>query len=363
MAKIKVIITCLLLILTTSGKSQVDDFKKITHQFKNALKHQFKLPLIYKDDDDFIVELAPISLLLEEKKITLKSPIPNGERPISFTVIYEENLVSLFEKGNFVCYQLSDFARNKDLEKVLNTKKMEYHWVTKDKIYGLYKEKIWFLNQLNNWQLVEADLPLNHQVKLYEDTAYLCYSGCRGEWGGTIYFYNKSNGNTYFTEATCANSIVKTKEGYQVLSHLRHMSGHSDLQLIENPEKLTNLKDLQLKDKRITIGSMDTSNHAKTISDFYSISIFSSFKWNDKTHYVVSWKGSTFLAEINGNHIKIVDPLFNSDLIASRPITTQYNDSTVLINLGYYRSTDKEELFMILIKDNQVIRIHWNTKY
>ena len=47
--------------------------------------------------------------------------------PISYSVIYDDRLVSLFQNGVFVCYSLDSFERDLDFEKKLNTQKFNHH--------------------------------------------------------------------------------------------------------------------------------------------------------------------------------------------------------------------------------------------
>jgi len=59
--------------------------------------------------------------------------------PKSFSVIYENSLVSLFENGKFACFKLDSFKRNRKLENELNTKKFKYHWIIDLFINGMEK--------------------------------------------------------------------------------------------------------------------------------------------------------------------------------------------------------------------------------
>ena len=69
-----------------------------------------------------------------------------------------------------------------------------------------------------------------------------------------------------------------------------------------------------------------------------------------------------FLAEMENNTVKIVNPLFNSEIIAHKPVTTIYSDA-ILINMAYYRIGRDREVTCILIKDDELIKIDWNKKY
>ena len=43
--------------------------------------------------------------------------------PKSFSTIYKDNLISLFDNGKFVCHNLKENSRNEELENNLNTQR------------------------------------------------------------------------------------------------------------------------------------------------------------------------------------------------------------------------------------------------
>ena len=206
---------------------QTPDFDTLLAKLRERLEYddyKVKLPVIYKGED-FKVSISESSLGFNEKEIVLVNPKRDSTFPLSFSVIFNENIVSLFEPGIFVCHKLTNYSRNEELEKVLNTKQFEYHWLIDNKLYGLSNGKYWLLDSLNNWVKTAQQIPFDKKPKLFENKEYLAYCDCNGEWGGTVYFYNRTNENIYFTEATCANSIIETNKGYNVLSHLGHGIG------------------------------------------------------------------------------------------------------------------------------------------
>ena len=77
----------------------------------------------------------------------------------------------------------------------------------------------------SNWQKYSKEFLLPKQPKLFEDSEFIVFRDCYGEFGGTVCFFDKANGETYFTESTCANSVIKNDDGYLVLAHLGHFMG------------------------------------------------------------------------------------------------------------------------------------------
>ena len=344
--------------------NNVVNFDTLINHFKEySYKNDtIKLPLIYKNNNYKIV-LSDNPIFVNLDDTVLKNPFGN-KYPLSYSVIFHDNLVALFEPGNFACYKLPSLERNIKLERKLNTKKFQYHWIFGNKLIGQYNNENYFFNTDFDWEPYHDVIPLKKQPKLFEDDKYIIFTDCHGEWGGTVYFYNKSTQIIYFTEATCANTIINRDKKYFVLSDLGHMSGNSDLKEIDNPEKLPTVNENRINKtyKGQALGYTDSSRQTKSIFDFYSIQIFSSFPCLGKTFYLTNWRERTFLAEIRDSTLSIVNPLFNDDLYTHRPMTTTYDKST-LINLDFYGIAGEREVSVLIIDGNKVTRIDWNEKH
>ena len=283
--------------------------------------------------------------------------------PKSFSVIYENSLVSLFENGKFACFNLDSFERNRKLENELNTKKFKYHWIIDGNLGALSGKTIYKWNR-KKWVKFRNNFPLKNQPKLFEDNEFIIYGDCHGEWGGTVYFYEKITSKTYFTESTCANSVIKSINGYEVLAHLGHGGGSAEIKLIKNPRKLTLAKDKEINTtvKGEALGYTDKSNAFDKKIDFYGVQIFSSFTFKDKELYIVHLSDLTFIARIKNNQIEIVNPLFFNDLYTHDPITTQYGNYT-LMNLDHYGTGLYREISVMIIDGNKITKLDWNEKH
>ena len=371
--KMKIISICFTLLtfcLTVCGQpktKQTDNsvkFDIIIKHFKerNYSQDTIRLPLIHQDKDYKIV-ISDNPIAFDLKETVLKNPI-DSKYPISFSIVYQNKLVSLFEPGTFVCYSIPTLSRDTEFEEKLNTKKFQYHWLLDNKLVGLSDGKYYYLNSDNIWLDYTVSVPFTSQPKLFEDSNYISFCDCQGEWGGTVYFYNKTTKKIYFTEATCANSILKKGNEYLVLSHLGHMMGTTELKAIANPDKLSlvDLKNTNKTFKGQALGYAENSKGAKIIFNYDDIQIFASFTYQGKTIYLVYWKDETFLAEIKNNAIQIVNPLFNRELYTHHPVTTNY-DNTILMNLDFYGIAKEREVSCIIIKDNQLIKLDWNEKH
>lgn len=285
--------------------------------------------------------------------------------PRSFTVIYQDNLVSLFDKGKFVCHSLKDNSRNKKLERNLNMKRFKYHWVVDGKLYA--KSKAFLFSGLyewngTKWEKSNIKIPIDDQPILFSDEQYIVYRKCSGEFGGTIYFYHRGSQETYFTESTCANTVVKKNGQYHILAHLGHMTGTSEIKIIDKPKNLGKAKKNQLKIRSGELGYQDESNAYKKKLDLLDIQLFSTFSIVNRQLFLAHLNESTFLAEIDETEIQIVNPLFNNNKYTHDPVTRTYGKYT-LINMDHYGTALDREVSLMIIKDNKITLLDWNENH
>ena len=314
------------------------------------------------------VEISDNPIMLKTKEIILENPYRNGY-PVSYSVIYQDRLVSLFESGQFVCYSIPSMQRDLLFEEKINTKNFDYHWVIGDRLVGISKEQYYYLDSDNKWIRNKEYFPLINQPILFEDASYIVFSDCEGEFGGTVYFYNKATQKIYCTYATCAYTVYMKEGKYYVLTELLHMMGNSGLTEISNPDHLTPI-DLETIRKHPrgrevrAIGYSDKSNASRNVFNFFEIGFLSTFDYNDRTIYLTHLPrlNRTFLAEVENNTIKIINPLFNSRFYYNEKVTTLYSN-TILINGTHYQTARYREVSCVIIKGDEFIKIDWNKKY
>jgi hypothetical protein len=373
-----IVILTLGTILQSFGQTGQNDDRELEEFYKliksrpiysslhETLKQDSIGPVVFRDVD-YQIRLADKGLNLEENLVVLKNPHSDSDFPLSFSVIYKDRIISLFEPGKFACYDLS-MNRDLELEKKLNKMTFKYHWIIDNKLVAKSGGTLYTWNDDNEWESFQKKNPMNKQPKLFEDDRFIVYFQCQGEFGGTIYFYDKQSKNVHITEATCPNSVLKQNGKYLVLSTLGHMMGSVDLKSIENPTMLPRLKDIKKSKlsemQKYNIGYADSSNYAKNVFEYYDMLAFSSFVKDDKVVYWVHWKNFNFLAEINNNVISIVDPLFmNDEIYTHNPVTTMYNNGLVFINLDFYGIGGEREVSFILVEKDRITKVDWGQKH
>lgn len=371
----------LLAYLSVIGQSTESDnsvsFEKLIQKFKESWRD----PMSGQTDDpihrkslyktkDFNVSISANPIAFDTVHFVISNPYFTDDfddyddnyinYPVSYSVIYDDNLISLFRNGKFVCHEINQMTRNLDYERKLNTRKFKYHWIINQKLHALAGNSIYVWSN-DQWIRTKIKIPLENQPIIFEDNDFIVFGDCAGEWGGTVYFFDKNSGETYFTESTCTNSVFKLDGSYFVLAHLGHMMGSSEIKSISNPRNLSRAQKGEINKPKdgITLGYTDKSEAYQKFLDLYGIQLFSTFKYTDRQLYMVYLKELTFLAEIEGAEIKIVHPLFDKGIYTHDPVTNTYGDY-ILMNLDFYGTALDKEVSVIIIYQNKIVKVDWN---
>ena len=79
--------------------------------------------------------------------------------------------------------------------------------------------------------------------------------------------------------------------------------------------------------------------------------------------YLLDMKDDTFLAEIENNTIRIINPLLSKRIRNYGTTITNY-EGTIIVNLKYYLDSGKyREYACNILKDNKFIKLDWNEKH
>lgn len=331
---------------------------------------------LYKTKD-FNLTISKDPIYLETDQRIIKNPFFTDDfddyddnyinYPVSYSTIYDNKLISLFRNGRFVVHDLEGYSRDTKFENGLNTKKFSYHWVIDGKLYA--RSKNWLFSRLmvwskGKWEKADINLPIKKKPVLFDDEKFIVFNDCFGEWGGTVYFYDREIEDIYFTESTCTNSVYNKEGNYTVLAHLGHMMGSSELKSIEEPNKLTKAKKGEVSKTKNgeALGYTDKSSGYEKSLDLYGIQLFSTFTFNERQIYLTYLNELTFLSEIQDSLIQIVHPLFDNDLYAHDPVTKIYGNY-ILINLDHWGKARDREVSVIIIKQNKITKLDWNERH
>lgn len=319
------------------------------------------LPVVYEGETaaDFKLEFAPHPLGLRKREVVMRNPFSTAPYPLSFSVIYQGNLITLFHPGYFACYQLPGLERNQDLEQKLNTRKFAYHWVLDSQLVALTTSGHYVSFSQEVWHPYLKPVPLSKQPKLFEDARYIVCTKCNGEWGGEAYFYDKQEHVYYLARATCPDAVVKHDGKYLLLSSLGHMLGSAELQQIDSPTtELTRWVGKNKPQERDFSVSYDAKlSQGKSLFDYQQILVESVFPLGHRLIYLVHWRSMSFLATWQNNTFRVVDPLFHAEVSGNQPVTTVYGSDVALIS---FNSIEEVEACCLYITSKEAVKINWS---
>ncbi|MBW4889089.1 hypothetical protein KXQ82_05155 [Mucilaginibacter sp. HMF5004] len=296
------------------------------------------------------IKFAENGLNLKSKELSQLNPFGPKSFPLSYSVIYHDRIITLFEPGMFMCLQVANLKRDTVFEKMLNTQRFNYHWLVNGKLLAVYKNDYYEFNN-NKWIKYNKHFPLLGRPKLFEDDKYICYADCRGEFGGNVYFCNKQTDKTYFTKATCAVTVYKDNGKYKVLSTLGHIVGSANLVEIADPDKLPL--------KQYPLPQVNSTDEVKKVFSYSGVQLFSTFKLKEQQYFITNWQNFTFLATFANNVLTIADPLLDKNVYMHNVITNTFGD-TVLTTYSYYGESGEFEHGIIVINSGCFTRIKWN---
>lgn len=357
----------LLLLLSCSLVAQNEN---IEFQFSKVKQHFSKLKSdgqINNDESDdklyksdlFEISISSNPLDLKTNHFVIDNPY-GSDYPIAKSVIYNNHLIALFGNGKFACIKLDNLARNVGFEKILNSKKFNYHWVIDNKLHGLSGNNLLMWNE-GKWEKTKLKFPMSKQPVLYDDENYLSFSDCHDEWGGTIYFYDKVSNEIHYTEASCANTVLRENNRYLVLSNINTDIQTTKLIGIKETANLpiANKSEINKTKDGEALGKYDNTRAAQKFLEVFEIELLSLFKLDNRSLYLTNCQNMSFLAEIRGRDVQITHPLFSNNIYSQNTVTRKYGDHT-LINLNNKDIAKEKEISVILINNNGITKLDWN---
>lgn len=186
---------------------------------------------------------------------------------------------------------------------------------------------------------------------LFQDEKYEAWNSCSGEWGGTIYFKNKDNGEIRYAQSTCAVSVNKIGDKYYISNVSTHLYERSSILEIINPEKM----ELSLKSPpfhpEIETREYETKSNlgTKTIVDSVGVSILTSFIYKNNLYSVLkNYKNDLItISKVEDNKFKTVQTLDGLILNDSPQILKESETHQKL----YFQNSTPGILY---IKDNKI---------
>jgi len=333
-------------------------FRETVNYFQTRnryLKQTLQLPVV-EISNGFKAVLADSAWHLRKQQHWLENPFSSEKAdkyPLSYSIIYQNRLVSLLAPGHFACFMLNSWQRDIDLEQKLNTRRFEQSWLIDGQLLALSSGKYWQFTSEKGWRRYAPKLPFTNRPKLFEDASYLVYNECKGEFGGQVFFYDKQTRKVHWTQSTCTVWVRHTAQGYEILSNLGHMTGFTHKDLVSDPRALPEWKNSSRNIQPNTSGTT-----RKSLFSFQGLQLFGGFVRHNEPVYLFRLAGRTFLATLNGNTFTIIDPLFNNELYSHDPVSTNYLD-TDLINIAHYGTGGSREVMCLIAHGDLVTLLVW----
>lgn len=377
--KIILIISVFSSLICYSQTDKFDDYSTMVNFLQKYNQDTIVLPIILDNinnsydknnwftafQDSLIVKISDEQVGFDKIELTISNPFSENLLPLSFSLIYDNNLITLFEPGKFQCLKIPEMERNLEFESILNKRKFDYCILIDNKLVASRRNRYFELDsKKQKWKRYKGKKYVKKTPKLFENEKIISFAVCHGEFGGQIFFIDKVTHNIYTVPSTCATSVIEKENKYIVTSSLGHMMGWASIFSFSNPNELIefNGKIRKTLKNGVCYEDLRPSNiktELDTIFDKYSLQVFSTFDWDNKLLSIVNWKEITFLAECKGNEINIVNPLFSNGIYTHDPITTQYNEECVLVNMDFYGIGIEKEVTCILFYQDKLIKINW----
>ena len=240
------------------------------------------------------------------------------------------------------------------MEKQLNKKRFERHWLLDGHFVALAAKQYWQFTPKKGWRRYAGPVPFKEHSKVYEDVDYLVYNEGRGEFGGRIFFFDKQTAKTYTTESSGAVWVRHTTQGYEVLANLGRMLSSASMQLIPDPRALPLWDGDWMKRPDPSVSSTATTR----LFGYSDIQLFGAFERQGQLAYLSYIADRTVLTMLSHDTFTVVDPLLNKRIYTNDPVTTHYN-GVDLINIDYFSMGGQREVMCIFIKGNEMTFLFW----
>jgi hypothetical protein len=189
-----------------------------------------------------------------------------------------------------------------------------------------YNDTVFVGNNDKTYYLKADFTPLEYRSEqrmygavLLEDSAYLIYGCCAGEWGGSVFFRSKQTGKTYSYFATCPAQVLRFGRDYVVCNNLAHLADQMSFLVVTDPTTLYEITDERLKNHCNWYTAIDSLKDHWQVSkkgsvrfyDAYDAMSFITFPFGDSLYSILSLTNAIVLAVHRGDTTITKDTLFH----------------------------------------------------
>lgn len=248
---------------------------------------------------------------------------------IEYVVQHGNSYYCLTSNNKFICLK-SDFSFDSLLTKLISSDlKFSVAYERNDTLFAMVaqsnKKSYWcYLSKQNTWKIIRS----HAFPAFYEDLNYVITECCAGEFGGSVYFKEKSTNRIFSCPATCLVDVTKLNKSFIITTSLFHMSGRSMVFQIDNPSEMYQIDSIQKNSCNWWVQffpemiSLDTLKKfqigTKMLLDTSEVIIGRLFALNNQLVFIGSDHLKTYLGYIEDGHIKVINILFNERSYTNR---------------------------------------------
>jgi hypothetical protein len=255
--------------------------------------------------------------VVQKEKFSTRHFNLSSDTTISSVAFLNRYLLLLQDNGKLVVLD-TNYSRVKNIEDRLAFIKSSFVFNHNDTVFLGNKNKAYYLH--GDFQ------PLEYKPKrsisgnsLFEDSVYIAYGCCVGEFGGAVFFYNKQTKKTYSYFATCATQVLRFGKDYVVCNNLAHLGENMSFLIVKEPTSLYEIKEDKLKNFCNWYTTIDSLRGYWNKSNVGSIRFYSdynvmsliTFPYKDSLYSILSTSNSTVLAIHRGDTTITIDTLLN----------------------------------------------------
>lgn len=186
-------------------------------------------------------------------------------------------------------------------------------------------------------------IPLpNHKSilgSLFEDEQFYVRSCCMGEFGGAIFFEEKRTNKIFSAPITCPTKVLTHNNKYFVAGGVAHMGGSTRIISIDNPTDLYEIKNDSLKHWCNWWDQLDTTDGQgytgfteyevgnEEIIDSVGLLTMTVFISNNKIYSINSTENKTYLNQLKGNKMIVIDTILDNRIWAYHPLNFSYKQT------------------------------------
>ncbi len=156
---------------------------------------------------------------------------------------------------------------------------------------------------------------------LYEDSKFLVYGYCWGEYGGAVMFQDIIyKDSIYYLISTCPVMIDKRNDGFYITESLAHSAGFGKVRFLKSPKELVKVHsdslETEWKFKKFPNLTEDSiyrllNNQGKILVDTFGLTFSVFFGYNNSNYLIFSDRKYTYLGLLTNKELRTIDTLIN----------------------------------------------------